>query len=87
VTAEHHAAWEYRVEVAERLGKTHECCVVDCTQVTLVGFLACRKHWMMLRGQTRSVLVEAFRRRHSDPEIYAEAVALARRLLNERAAA
>lgn len=83
----HEAPWSRRIECAEELGQAHECCVASCTTVTLAGFVACRTHWMMLPGRTRGVLVEAFRRRESDPRIYAEAVALACVLLNERAVA
>ena len=79
--------WAYRVECAGRRGKTHTCCVIDCETETLLGFLACRDHWLALPRSTRYVLGLAFRRHDTDPDIYAEAVALARRLLNERAAA
>lgn len=69
------------------MGKTHECCVDGCPVVTLEGLLACREHWLALPTSTRYVLREAFRRHDSRPDIYAEGVALARRLLNEHAAA
>lgn len=79
--------WAHRIDCADQLGKTHPCCVAGCTAITLEGLLACRSHWLALPQRTRYILGQAFRRHDTHPEIYADAVTLARRLLNERAAA
>jgi hypothetical protein len=79
--------WAYRVDAAARGGKTHQCCVLDCDAQTLLGLFACRDHWLALPRATRYTLGQAFIRHQTHPEIYAEGVALARRLLNERVVA
>ena len=79
--------WTHRVECAKQQNKTHHCCVDGCEQDTLWGFLACREHWLALPHGVRAILGAAFRRHETDPDIYAEAVTIARRLLNEQAVA
>lgn len=79
--------WQRRIAIAHDRGQTHPCCVAGCTNDTLLGLLACREHWLSLPRSTRYVLGHAFRRHDTHPEIFNEAVALARRLLNENAAA
>lgn len=79
----HTADWQRRVDHAHELGKTHPCCVNGCTNPTLVGFLACRTHWLALPRPTRHTLGVAFRHH---PELRDEATRIARQLLEELAA-
>lgn len=79
--------WDERIAGAQRQGSAHECMVDGCEVLTLAGFLACREHWLALPRRTRWILGEAFRRHDTHPDVYDDAVALARQLLNEQVVA
>lgn len=63
----------------------HQCAVLNCQRFTLLGYVACRVHWLALPRDTRQILAEAFRQRLSRPDLYNEAVHIASRLVNVQA--
>jgi hypothetical protein len=66
---------------AEALAEAHECAALDCRVLCSPGHIACRDHWFAVPKVERVPLIAAFRRREQDPQAYAVAVELGRRLV------
>lgn len=65
------------------IAEAHKCPIEECTILCSPGHVACRDHWLAIPKFERVPLIEAFRRRQSDPIGYQLAVGTAHRLLQQ----